>query len=146
MDPPKIGQSLERTLFILEWAQNPGLRQRLTAGLNKGEARNAPARAVFFNRLGEIRDRAFEQQNYRASGLTLLTAAIVYWNTIYTDHAIQNLNSKPEQGADPDLLRHLSPLAGNTSTSPETTPGATPPNPASSGPYAPHQNNEATDH
>ncbi|EFM6578144.1 transposase, partial [Escherichia coli] len=25
------------------------------------------ARAVFFNRLGEIRDRSFEQQRYRAS-------------------------------------------------------------------------------
>jgi hypothetical protein len=37
------------------------LRRRVQAGLNKGEARNAPARAVFFNRLGEIRDRGFEQ-------------------------------------------------------------------------------------
>ncbi|WP_213863431.1 Tn3 family transposase, partial [Escherichia coli] len=36
---------------------------------NKGEARNSLARAVFFNRLGEIRDRSFEQQRYRASGL-----------------------------------------------------------------------------
>jgi hypothetical protein len=34
-----------------------------------GEARNALARAVFFNRLGEIRDRSYEQQRYRASGL-----------------------------------------------------------------------------
>lgn len=101
---------LERTLFILDWAQNPDLRRRVTAGLNKGEARNALARAVFFNRLGEIRDRSFEQQNYRASGLTLLTAAIVYWNTIYLDHAIENLNNQPTQDPDPDLLRHLSPL------------------------------------
>ena len=29
--------------------------------LKKGEARNALARAVFFNRLGEIRDSSFEQ-------------------------------------------------------------------------------------
>ncbi|RMO05129.1 hypothetical protein ALQ47_200055 [Pseudomonas cichorii] len=43
--------------------------------LNKGEARNALARAVFFNRLGDIRDRSFEQQRYRASGLNLVTAA-----------------------------------------------------------------------
>ncbi len=41
------------------------------------------ARAVFFNRLGEIRDRSFEQQRYRASGLNLVTAAIVLWNTVY---------------------------------------------------------------
>lgn len=62
---------IERTLFILDWLQSIELRRRVHAGLNKGEARNALARAVFFNRLGEIRDRSFEQQRYRASGLNL---------------------------------------------------------------------------
>ncbi len=61
------------------------------AGLNKGEARNALARAVFFNRLGEIRDRSFEQQRYRASGLNLVTAAIVLWNTVYLERAAHAL-------------------------------------------------------
>ena len=56
---------IERTLFILDWLQSVELRRRVHAGLNKGEARNALARAVFFNRLGEIRDRSFEQQRYR---------------------------------------------------------------------------------
>lgn len=41
-------------------------------GLNKGEAKNALAKAVFFNRLGEMRDRSFENQRYRASGLNLV--------------------------------------------------------------------------
>ncbi|QHK22625.1 Tn3 family transposase (plasmid) [Pseudarthrobacter psychrotolerans] len=100
---------MERTLFILDWAQDPDLRQRVTAGLNKGEARNALARAVFFNRLGEIRDRSFEQQNYRASGLTLLTAAIVHWNTIYTHHAVTTL-TQAGNPPDPNLLKNLSPL------------------------------------
>ena len=48
-----------------------------TGQVHKGEARNALARAVFFNRLGEIRDRSSEQQRYRASGLNLVTAAVV---------------------------------------------------------------------
>ncbi len=74
---------IERTLFILDWLQSVELRRRVNAGLNKGEARNALARAVFFNRLCEIRDRSFEQQRYRASGLNLVTAAIVLWNTVY---------------------------------------------------------------
>ena len=74
---------IERTLFILDWLQSVELRRRVHAGLNKGEARNALARAVFFNRLGEIRDRSFEQQRYRASGLNLVTAAVVLWNTVY---------------------------------------------------------------
>jgi hypothetical protein len=33
------------------------------------------ARAIFFYRLGEMRDRSFESQAYRASGLNLLVAA-----------------------------------------------------------------------
>ena len=75
------------------------------AGLNKGEARNALARAVFFNRLGEIRDRSFEQQRYRASGLNLVTAAVVLWNTVYLERATKALN-----GRDAALLQYLSPL------------------------------------
>ena len=55
----EIGK-LERTLFLLEYIQNIELRKRIHAGLNKGEARNALAGAVFFNRLGELRDRTYE--------------------------------------------------------------------------------------
>ncbi|MGO2643135.1 Tn3 family transposase [Brevibacterium aurantiacum] len=100
---------IERTLFILDWLQNPDLRRRVTASLNKGEARNALARAVFFNRLGELRDHAYDQQRHRASGLNLVTAAISYWNTVHLDAA---LNTLAEQGhpANPDLIQHLSPL------------------------------------
>jgi TnpA family transposase len=64
-------------LFMLDWLQDIELRRRVHAGLNKGEARNALARAVFFNRLGEMRDRSFEHQSYRASGLNLVVAAII---------------------------------------------------------------------
>ncbi|EOD5600015.1 Tn3 family transposase [Pseudomonas aeruginosa] len=100
---------IERTLFILDWLQSVELRRRVHAGLNKGEARNSLARAVFFNRLGEIRDRSFEQQRYRASGLNLVTAAIVLWNTVYLERAIQGLveAGKPVDG---ELLQFLSPL------------------------------------
>jgi hypothetical protein len=76
---------IERTIFTLKWLQEPALRRRVSAGLNKGEARNALARAIFFHRLGEIRDRSFENQYNRASGLNLVTAAIVLWNTVYLE-------------------------------------------------------------
>jgi len=82
---------IERSLFTLDWLQNIELRRRVNAGLNKGEARNALARAVFFNRLGEIRERSFESQQYRASGLNLVVAAIILWNTVYLEQAIQFL-------------------------------------------------------
>jgi TnpA family transposase len=100
---------IERTLFILSWLQSVDLRRRVNAGLNKGEARNALARAVFLCRLGEIRDRSFEQQRYRASGLTLVTAAIALWNTVYIDRAVQALATNGTD-VDPELLKYLSPL------------------------------------
>lgn len=89
--------------------QSIELRRRVQAGLNKGEARNALARAVFFNRLGEIRDKSFDQQRYRASGLTLLTSAIVLWNTVYLERAVNALKNKGET-IDDSLLQYLSPL------------------------------------
>lgn len=83
------------------------------AGLNKGEARNALARAVFIHRLGEIRDRTFEQQRYRASGLNLVTAAIVLWNTVYLERATQALR-KSGKLTDDGMLQFLSPLGLGT--------------------------------
>jgi TnpA family transposase len=100
---------IERTLFILDWLQSVELRRRVHAGLNKGEARNALARAVFFNRLGEIRDRSFEQQRYRASGLNLVTAAVVLWNTVYLERAAHALRGNGHS-VDDTQLQYLSPL------------------------------------
>jgi TnpA family transposase len=100
---------VERTLFTLDWLQSPELRRRVQVGLNKGEAKNALARAVFFNRLGELRDRTFENQRYRASGLNLVVAAIVLWNTVYLERAIKGLR-EAGQPVEDSLLTHLAPL------------------------------------
>lgn len=62
----EIGR-IERTLFTLDWLEMPDLRRQATAELNKGEARNALARAVCFHRLGRLRDRSAELQQHRAS-------------------------------------------------------------------------------
>jgi len=104
----EIGR-LERTLFMLDWISDPALRRRTNAGLNKGEARNALARAVFFHRLGEIRDRTFENQRYRASGLNLAVAAVILWNTVYLGRAADELRSRGEILPD-ELLAHVAPL------------------------------------
>jgi TnpA family transposase len=100
---------IERTLFTLQWLSDPELRQRSHAGLNKGEASNSLRRAVFFHRQGEIRDRTFENQSFRASGLSLITAAIVHWNTVYLDRAVQHLHARGVIIPD-DLLAHVAPL------------------------------------
>lgn len=45
--PREIGR-IERTLFMLDWFDDPEQRRRTGSILNKGEARNALARATFF--------------------------------------------------------------------------------------------------
>jgi Tn3 transposase DDE domain len=99
---------IERTLFTLQWLSDPDLRQRSHAGLNKGEASNSLRRAVFFHRQGEICDRTFENQSFRASGLGLITAAIVHWNTVYLARAVHQLREGIT--VSDDLLAHVAPL------------------------------------
>mgnify|MGYP003623178522 CR=1 FL=1 len=54
-------------------------------------------------------DRGLENQAYRASRLTLVTAAIVHWNTLYMGRAVEHLRASG--GPAPDaMLAHVSPL------------------------------------
>src|SRR3712207_9397153 len=95
-------------MFTLDWVEDPELRRGATRELNRGESRNSLARAVFLHRLGEIRDRTYENQRHPASGLNLLVAPIVLWNTRYLGRAVAALREVEDV---PDhLLAHLSPL------------------------------------
>ena len=105
----EIGR-IERTLFSLDWYTDPGLRRRTNLGLNKGEARNSLARAVFFNRLGELRDRTYENQRHKASGLNLVVAAIILWNTVYLERATNALRAAGYDLPDGKLV-HVAPLS-----------------------------------
>ena len=89
-------------------ARRPGIAPADEPEINKGESRNSLARAVFIHRLGEIRDRTYENQQHRASGLNLLVTAIILWSTSYLNRAITALREAEEI---PDhILAHLSPL------------------------------------
>ena len=101
---------IERSLFMIEWYSSPALRRRCQAGLNKGEAAHKLKRAVFFHERGEIRDRSFESQAFRASGLNLVISAIVHWNTVYIERAVTHLRNVGREIPD-HLLRHISQLS-----------------------------------
>ncbi len=104
----EIGR-VERTLFMLDWIENPQLRQECQAGLNKGEARHTLAKAVFAHSQGRIYDRSPEAQQKRAMALNLVIAAIIYWNTMYMNKAADHLR-RVGKLPDPSLLKHVSPL------------------------------------
>ena len=104
----EIGR-VERTLFMLDWLESPALRQRCQAGLNKSEQRHALTGAICTFKQGRIADRTHEAQQFRASGLNLVIAAIVYWNSTYIADAAAHLRAIGEPAPD-DLLAHVSPV------------------------------------
>jgi TnpA family transposase len=99
---------IEKTIFILDYITNESLRRRIQRGLNKGEAMNALARAIFFGKRGEFRERELQNQLQRASALNILINAISIWNTTYLQKAINHLKEK--ENIDEILLKHIAPL------------------------------------
>jgi len=99
-------REIGRTLHALDWLERPQLRRQATAELNKGESRNALARAVCFHRLGRLHDRTAQAQQHRASGLALVTAAIALWNTVYLGRALDAVRRRGDLIPDA-LLAHF---------------------------------------
>lgn len=104
----EIGR-IERTLFMLDWLEDPQLRQRCQAGLSKSEARHSLTSAIFAHAQGRVHDRTRDGQQQRAAALNLVIAAIIFWNTTYIAKAAKHLKSIG-QLPNADLLRHVSPL------------------------------------
>ncbi|WP_249168634.1 transposase [Alkaliphilus sp. B6464] len=100
---------IEKTIFILDYISNEELRRRIQKGLNKGEAANALARAIFFAKRGEFHERDLQNQMQRASVLNILMNAITVWNTVYLSKAIEHLREK-NQLINEELLSYVSPL------------------------------------
>lgn len=99
---------IEKTIFILDYISNEALRRRIQKGLNKGEAMNGLARAIFFGKRGELRERDLQAQLQRASALNILINAISVWNTTYLHEAVKYLTTK--DNINEDLLKHVTPL------------------------------------
>ena len=104
----EIGK-VERTLFMLDWLESLKLRRRCQAGLNKSEQRHVLTQAICTFRQGRMIDRTHEALQYRASGLNLVIAAIVYWNSTYIADAVRHLHASGAT-VDPELLPHSSPV------------------------------------
>src|SRR6516164_8545810 len=73
--------------------------------------------------LGELRDRSFEAQRHRASGLNLVVAAIILWNTVISSARsghFANKGAKSMKAYSSTSHRSI----GITLTSQAITPGA----------------------
>lgn len=100
---------IEKTIFIFDYLSDKTLRRRIQKGLNKGEALNALARAIFFGKRGYFYERQLKDQLQRASALNIILNAISVWNTVYLSKAIDYLKENGQLKE--ELLSYISPLS-----------------------------------
>jgi TnpA family transposase len=100
---------IPKTLYMLAYIDDEHYRRRILTQLNRGESRHSVARAVFHGQRGELRQRYREGQEDQLGALGLVVNAIVLWNTIYMEAALQQLRDEGVEVRDEDSAR-LSPL------------------------------------
>lgn len=99
-----------KTLYLLNYIDNEEYRRHILTQLNKGESRHSLARTVYYGRRGEIYEKYREGQEDQLNALGLATNAIVLWNTVYIQAALDYLRAQGEVIKEEDEAR-LSPLA-----------------------------------
>jgi TnpA family transposase len=98
-----------KTIFIPHYIADEPLRRMIHRQLNRGEARHALARWIFFANQGEFRVGDYEEIMNKASCLSLLSNAAVLWNTVQMAGIAQQLRDAGNEIADEELA-HVWPL------------------------------------
>ena len=98
-----------KTLYLLNYIDDEDYRRHILSQLNKGESRHSLARTVYHGRRGEMYEKYREGQEDQLNALGLATNAIVLWNTVYMQAALDFLRSQGEVIKEEDEAR-LSPL------------------------------------
>ena len=98
---------LIRTVHAVRYLVDETYQRKITRQLNKGETLHALRRDLLFAHDGALRRRHHDQQTEQALCHTLVTNAIVAWNTVYIGLALDALGAGA--GIDQELVGHLSP-------------------------------------
>jgi TnpA family transposase len=99
-----------KTNHILRYLHDSELRYRVQLQLNRGESRHSLARWLFFADRGEFRTGDYEEIMNKATCLSLLSNAVVVWDTVHMAKVVERLRARGETVSDEDLA-HIAPLA-----------------------------------
>jgi TnpA family transposase len=97
-----------KTDFLLNYIDDVILRQRIEKQLNKVEASNKFAKAVFFGNNSEFTVATIEEQNIANNCKRLIQNAIILWNYMYITKKLQQATSKKEKDEILDALKNSS--------------------------------------
>lgn len=98
---------LIKTQYILQYITDSSMRDKVYWQLNKGEHRHALARWIFFANQGKFQVGDYEEIMNKASCLSLVSNAVLYWNTVKISEILSQLQKNGEQ-LDDETLSHIS--------------------------------------
>ena len=98
-----------KTISILRYLHNEEHRRRIHTQLNKGESIHALRGEIHYANHGQIRRRDNDDQDLEGECLTLITNAVICWNTVYTQAALTHLEQTTALPIDGDLIARVSP-------------------------------------
>jgi len=104
----EIGR-IAKTIHILRYIDDSAFRRRILIQLNHTELRHRLGRRIHHGERGEIRSPLRQGQEEQLGCLGLALNAVVHWNAIYMQAAIQQLRRDGMEVHDEDVS-HLSPL------------------------------------
>jgi len=104
----EIGR-IAKTIHILHYIDDDAFRRRILTQLNHTELRHRLARRIHHGEHGEIRSPLQQEQEEQLGCLGLALNAVVHWNAIYMQEAIQELKQGGMDVQNEDIS-HLSPL------------------------------------
>ena len=107
---------LVKTRYILRYCSDPELRRSVRLQLNKGEYRQRLSRWIFFAQQGEFTTADYVEIMNKASCLSLVSNAILYWNTERIRRVVDRLRVDGAEISDDELrgvsllpFRHVMP-------------------------------------
>lgn len=100
---------IPKTIYMLNYIGDENYRRRILTQLNRGESRHSLAREMYHGKKGELRQSYREGQEEQLGTLGFVVNALVLWNTIYMQAAIDQLEAEGFEVRPEDKAR-LSPL------------------------------------
>ena len=102
---------LLRSIFLIDYFTSPAFRRELRHALNRGEAVHTVQRAIHQGKIPLELARQPHALIAVSSSLTLLTNALMAWNTQHMQRALDTVERLGETPAQAEYLRRIAPTA-----------------------------------
>lgn len=113
--PTSLGKAITeygkvyKTKHQLRYISDEIYARQILEQLNKGEARHALCRSIFYGRKGKLYQTYYDGMEEQLNALGLVTNAIIYWNSVYLEKVFEQM-AREGYDCSEEMIRRQSPL------------------------------------